>query len=227
MKYELIVFDLAGTTVKDNKDVHRVLQSAMSKHNIDISIEDANDVMGIPKPVAIRQLLSRRYKGEKPITNAWIDDIHHQFVREMISFYKHDASVGERDGVTETFRNLKAQGIKVAVDTGFDRQITQPLLARLGWITNKLIDFSVTSDEVPNGRPYPDMIFEAMKHTGVKDVKKVVKVGDTVSDILEGNAAGCGLVVGVTSGSFTYSQLQDEKPDYLIHEVSEVLDLLR
>ena len=32
MSLELIVFDLAGTTVKDNHDVHRALQNALAKY---------------------------------------------------------------------------------------------------------------------------------------------------------------------------------------------------
>ena len=40
------------------------------------------------------------------------------------------------------------------------------------------------------GRPYPYMIFENMKKLEIDSVKKVVKVGDTISDILEGKNAG-------------------------------------
>ena len=44
MNPELIVFDLAGTTVKDNHDVHRALQNALAKYGALISLEDANTV---------------------------------------------------------------------------------------------------------------------------------------------------------------------------------------
>jgi phosphoglycolate phosphatase-like HAD superfamily hydrolase len=133
MGIELVVFDLAGTTVKDNKDVHRILQQALAKHGVAISIADANAVMGIPKPVAIRGLLEKRYQGNRRISEDWINEIHKVFVDEMIAFYKTDPSVGEKAGVYNTFRKLKQNKLKVVVDTGFDRQITDPLLERLGW----------------------------------------------------------------------------------------------
>ncbi len=76
------------------------------------------------------------------------------------------------------------------------------LLGRLGW-DGCVIDASVTSDEVPQGRPHPDLILEAMKRTGVEDVASVMKVGDTPSDLLEGTAAGCGMVVGVVPAAPT------------------------
>src|SRR5690606_37265031 len=59
MMIDLVVFDLAGTTVHDNKDVQRVLQNTMAKFDIYITPEEADNVMGIPKPVAIRQLLEK------------------------------------------------------------------------------------------------------------------------------------------------------------------------
>jgi phosphoglycolate phosphatase-like HAD superfamily hydrolase len=60
MSIRLVVFDLAGTTVRDSDNVHYFLQEALRKEGIAISRQDANAVMGIAKPVAIRQLLEAR-----------------------------------------------------------------------------------------------------------------------------------------------------------------------
>jgi len=226
MAIELVVFDLAGTTVKDNQDVHRVLWHALSRQGVEISMDDANAVMGIPKPVAIRLLLEKRYKGNRPITFDWINEIHNAFVREMIEFYKTDPSVGEKPGVYNTFKKLKQSKLKVVVDTGFDRQITDPLIERLGWKHEGLIDGSVTSDEVMRGRPFPDLIFKAMELTNVMDARNVAKVGDTVSDLQEGDAAGCGWIIGVTTGAFSREVLQKEKHTHLIENIEEVLEIL-
>jgi phosphonatase-like hydrolase len=121
---------------------------------------------------------------------------------------------------------LKAAGIKVFVDTGFDRPIVDALLQRMAWEKNKLIDGSVTSDEVAHGRPHPDLIFRAMELAGVSDVKRVAKVGDTASDLGEGNAAGCGLVIGITTGAFTREQLLLTPHTHLISQIPEVLGII-
>jgi phosphonatase-like hydrolase len=226
MNVKLVVFDLAGTTVRDDRNVHKVLQKALNGHGVAVSLEDCNDVMGLPKPIAIRDLLERRYEGSRPVSAAWIDEIHQRFVKEMIAFYKTDPSVSEKEGVSDTFRRLKTNNIKVVVDTGFDRQITNPLLERLGWKTDALIDGSVTSDEVQRGRPYPDLIFRAMELMDINDAREVVKVGDTISDMQEGQAAGCGMVVGVTTGAFSREALQLAKPTHLIEQLPELLDIL-
>jgi phosphonatase-like hydrolase len=226
MGIELVVFDLAGTTVHDDQFVHRVLQIAFEKQGITISLHDANEVMGIPKPVAIRALLRKRYTGSRKIDDAWIDAIHHDFVSLMVDFYKHDVAVRERDGVSTVFRKLKERKLKIAVDTGFDRRITAPLLERMGWLKRNLIDVSVTSDEVPRGRPHPDLIFRAMELTNVLQVDRVAKVGDTASDLQEGTAAGCKYVIGITTGAFSKAALQREMHTHLIDDIKEVLGIL-
>jgi phosphonatase-like hydrolase len=226
MKIELVVFDLAGTTVEDNRDVQRILKNVLANFEVDISIEDANAVMGIPKPVAIEKLLRKKYYGNNGVITEWIKEIHGMFISEMTHFYRTDLSVTEKEGVSETFRTLKENNIKVIVDTGFDRVITDTLLKRMGWVESGLIDGSVTSDEVQRGRPFPDMIFKAMELTGVRDISKVGKVGDTTSDLQEGNAAGCALVVGVTTGAFSKGELEKEEHTHLIEQLPEMLNIL-
>jgi phosphonatase-like hydrolase len=221
---DLVVFDLAGTTVKENFDVQRMLKNSFAKLGLTISIEQASQVMGIPKPIAIKRLLeTMRYD---PISEYLIQFIHRDFVENMILFYETDSTVVENEGVTETFKTLKKHGIKIIVDTGFDRPIVDPLLERMGWEKNRLIDGSVTSDEVAHGRPHPDLIFRAMEMTGLSDVRHVAKVGDTAADLEEGNSAGCGWVIGITSGAFTREQLQMTKHSHLIARIPEILNIL-
>ena len=216
---ELIVFDLAGTTVKDNRDVQRVLQQTLRDFQIFITLEEADAVMGIPKPVAIRLLLSKQGKPSPP---SLVAEIHESFVKQMKHFYESDPSVTECLGVSEMFSKLKKAGVKVVVDTGFDRQVTDVLIQRMGWADKGLIDESVTSDEVENGRPHPDMIWRAMHLTGLRDAKKVAKVGDTMSDLQEGHAAGCRWVIGVTTGAFSKQSLMSGNPTHLVEEVNEI-----
>ena len=183
--------------------------------------------MGLPKPVAIRILINTSEMVHRPITEDLVREIHHDFQEEMIHFYLDDPSVTERDGVSETFEKLKEKKLKVAIDTGFDRQITNSILQRMGWLENNLIDASVSSDEVTRGRPYPDLIFKAMELTRVKDSRCVAKVGDTSADLMEGTSAGCGWVIGITTGAYKRSELQKEKHTHLIENVHEVLEIFR
>lgn len=218
---QLIVFDLAGTTVDGADKVPHFLQKALADYNVTIPFADANELMGLPKPVAIRQLLER-YASPALITEELIDQIHQRFVEDMTEYYQNSPEVKEKEGASETFALLRKHNVKVVVDTGFDRQITDAILERLLWRANDLIDNSVTSDEVENGRPFPDMIFKAMELTSVQDSKQVAKVGDTASDMQQGDSAGCGWVIGVTTGAYTAEELEQEPHTHLIHTLADL-----
>ena len=72
-----------------------------------------------------------------------------------IDFYRGDPSVHEVPGATRVFEALKRSGIRVALDTGFNRSITQVILDRLGWSESPLIDATICSDEVERGGRIP------------------------------------------------------------------------
>ena len=220
---ELVVFDMAGTTVNDDDSVNRCVRAALQDVGVSVTPEAVNLVMGIPKPLAIRQLLER---DERPDLLGQLNAIHDDFVRRMIAFYQTDPSVHEIAGASDTFRRLRAAGIKTALDTGFSRDIADVIIERLGWNDATLLNITVTSDEVPRGRPHADMIHKAMRELGVSDAKRVAKVGDTPSDLDEGAAAGCGMIVGVTQGSHTAEQLKPFQHTHLIGTVADLPQLL-
>jgi phosphonatase-like hydrolase len=220
---ELVIFDMAGTTVNDDDGVNRSVRAALAHAGITATRDAVNQVMGIPKPVALARLIE---SSQRPERLAELDAIHADFVARMIRFYQTDPSVYEIPGATDTFRRLKQGGIKVALDTGFSRDIVEVLLARLGWNNSRWIDATVTSDDVERGRPAPDMALRAMRELGVSDPKRVAKVGDTPADLEEGTSAGCGLVIGVTAGSHTADQLKPHPHTHLVHTIADVPGLL-
>ena len=221
---QLVVFDMAGTTIVHHGEVHHALRQALSAAGIAISYEEANAVMGQPKPTAIRRLLAKQGANAAMITEAAVTRIHQDFVQRMVDYYRTNREVQEKPEVSLTWRTLRRQGVRIALDTGFSRPIADAVIARLGW--NEMLDASVTSDEVARGRPHPDMIFRAMERTGVTDVKTVAKVGDTPSDMQQGTTAGCPWVVGVTSGAYEAKVLAREPHTHLIAQLPELLPIL-
>jgi phosphonatase-like hydrolase len=224
MQIELVVFDMAGTTVSEGGAVYQSLRDTLADSGLAVPAADLHEVKGRDKYEALRILIERSDRSEQLLPE--LDAIHESFVERMIEFYRSDSSVGEMPGASETFRRLHHAGVKVALNTGFSREIAQTLIDRLSWERNELIDASVTSDEVEGGRPHPYMIRHLMLKLAVSDVVRVVKVGDTPADLLEGKNAGCGLVIGVTQGSSTREQLERFPHHHLIGSVAELPELL-
>ena len=224
MKIELVVFDMAGTTISEGGAVYRCLRTTLAARGLEVPEAGVHEVKGMDKYEALRILIERSSMRAELLPEH--DAIHADFVERMIDFYRSDPAVGEIPGASETFRRLHQAGIKTALNTGFSRDIAQTLIDRLNWERSGLIDASVTSDEVERGRPQPDMIRHLMLALGVTDARRVAKVGDTAADLLEGKNAGCGLVVGVTKGSSSREQLERLPHDHLIGSVAELPELL-
>jgi phosphonatase-like hydrolase len=224
MGIELAVFDMAGTTVNDEDGVNRCVRAALAAAGISASAGAVNAVMGIPKPEALAILIEQSGRGNELAGR--LGAIHRDFVARSIDFYTHDPSVHEVAGARAVFDTLRQAGIRVALNTGFDRAITRVILDRLGWSGGGAIDASICSDEVARGRPHPDMIIKLMEKFGVTDPQRVAKIGDTPADLEEGSRAGCGLIVGVTQGTHTREQLQTHPHTHLIATVAEFPALL-
>jgi phosphonatase-like hydrolase len=220
---ELVIFDIAGTTIKDDQFVKKVLATTVRPYVANLDTHLLDHVMGWPKPKALKYLIEKSL--HKVIDTSFVEDLNKAFVNQMISFFQDGNNLQEIPGTEETFKILKSHGIKIALDTGFSRPIADVIIKKLGW-DNGVLDATVASDEVHHGRPAPDMIYHLMDQLNIIDPKNIAKVGDTESDIRQGQNAGCGIVVGVTSGSCTRIELQRYKADFVVDSVRELPDIL-
>jgi phosphonatase-like hydrolase len=225
MGFELVVFDMAGTTVKDQGNVNDAFRAAFAESGIIVSAEDVDTVMGYRKIEAI-EIILKKYLEKMEYDAARIGLIHDSFTDKMVAFYENDIELEPLPYVLEVFEIIKKKGMKIALNTGFTRVITDTILKRLGWNNHILVDKVVCSDEVQEGRPHAFMIHAIMKDLGISESSKVVKVGDTSVDMLEGQFAGCGLIVGVTTGAYSRKELLEYQPDYIIDSLQELPALI-
>jgi phosphonatase-like hydrolase len=216
---DLVVFDIAGTTVRDVDFVGIAVQKAFLDHGLSLSIAEINPIMGLPKPIAIRQLLTEFGSSLDP------DAIHDRFVEHMLEFYRTSDEVAPIEGAEGVFAELRSHGIKVGLDTGFSANITDAILARLGW-KEGVLDGWVSSDQVERGRPFPDMVLHHMEAFGITDPTRVAKVGDAPVDLQEGTAANCRFVVGVLSGVNTREGLEPYPHTHLLNSIRDLPPIL-
>ena len=215
MAIELVVFDIAGTTVTDKGNINDFFRKAFSNEGIAVDAAEVDEVMGYRKREAIQIMVDRYMPGLENIDEI-VDNIHEDFTRNMVAFYETCEGLSPLPFAEKVFLELQNNKINVALNTGFTRVITEPILKRLGWDTASFIDAVICSDEVPEGRPHPYMIQQLMEKLAIKYAENVAKVGDTKVDIEEGQNAGCGMVVAVTTGAYTKEQLIRYKPDHII-----------
>jgi phosphonatase-like hydrolase len=209
----LVIFDIAGTTVEDRGQVPAALTAALAANHIAITPDDITRVRGASKRQAIAALLppSERHRAE---------GIYEQFRHELASRYASDG-VHSVPGALDAVRHVRARGGKVALTTGFDRDLATLLLSAIGW-TRNTVDVLVCGDDVVNGRPAPDLILLAMKMTAVLDPTRVANVGDTTLDLESAARAGVRWNIGVLSGAHRRQALEQAPHTRIIQSVADL-----
>jgi phosphonatase-like hydrolase len=167
--------------------------------------------------------LWREQIGEQPALASRIDHSYTVFCKILERHFETER-VEPTAGCLATLAWLHRWGVPVCLTTGFYRRVTNIILRRLDWTVGSkgTVQYSVTSDEVPQGRPAPDMILRCMELAGVRDPRRVVNVGDTPSDLASGRNAGCGWSLAVTNGTYTKEQLSAYPNDGLLASLADL-----
>jgi phosphoglycolate phosphatase-like HAD superfamily hydrolase len=140
MSIKLVVFDIAGTTVKDDHHVSKAFQADLMKHNYEVPLSMINPLMGYEKNQAITRMLELHESDSSKIGSTLVNEIHREFVDQMIDFYKLAPGIEPLPHVEETFAALHEAGIRVGINTGFSRDIADTIVERLQWQEKGLID---------------------------------------------------------------------------------------
>ena len=232
-KWEAVIFDWAGTTVDYGCFAPVQAFVEVFRHfGIEPTMEEVREPMGMLKRDHIRAML------EMPrIRNLWkekygvfpeneeTDKLYNLFATKLMGILDQFAEV--KPYVLDVVKDLRTEGIKIGSTTGYTdamMRIVVPKAKENGYEP----DAWFSPDSVGNaGRPYPYMIFKNMEALKIRNVGRVMKVGDTVSDIKEGKNAGV-FTVGVVEGSsemgltkIEYEKLNSNEKEEKIHDTTK------
>jgi phosphonoacetaldehyde hydrolase len=201
-----VILDWAGTTV-DHGSLAPVaaLQRVFAENGVGITTAEARKDMGVLKKDQIRFILSGdRVKWEwtrvhgMPPKEENVERLFHDFLPKQAEIL---AAFSEPiDGVPETVAAWKAAGVRIGSTTGYTRallDIVSAAAAPLGYAP----DMSVAADEAGGGRPAPFMCYRNAIALGVYPLWACVKIGDTPSDIAEGQNAGMWTIAITRTGN--------------------------
>ena len=192
-----LVLDWSGTTADEYVIAPAVVfVDVFKKFNVEISMTEAREPMGLRKDLHILELTKLpkirerwnkahgRYPDQGDVDRMFADFVPMQLdcLRKYTTLLPHVADV------TQKFQKA---GIKIGSSTGFVRSMVDILeedAKKQGYTP----DASVAGDEVVNGaRPKPFMVYRNLDLMNVHPIQSVVKVDDTVSGIGEALEAGC------------------------------------
>lgn len=190
-----VIFDISGTVLDyGSRGPVVAFVELFARHGVSVSEAEARAPMGAHKKDHIRAMLNdpsvaSRWAAAKgaPPADSDLDALYREFTPLQIEVLERHSGV--LPGVPEVVDGLRRRGIRIANTTGFDSAMMAGLIARAaeGGYTP---DLWVTPDLVGKGRPAPWMAFYAAHKLDVYPMSAFVKVGDTLADIAEAQAAG-------------------------------------
>lgn len=208
-----VILDWAGTVVDHGSLAPAgVFVELFARHGVAVPVQTVQLYMGTHKRDHLRQLCARpeiRAAWEsaqgRALDEATEEALYAEAVPAQLACLPRFATPIE--GALEAVAALRARGIRIGSTTGYTRvmlDVLAPVAARLGYVP----DCAVAADEVPRGRPAPDLNLAAARALGVEDPAAILAVGDTVADMRAARAAGfwavglsrTGALLGRTAG---------------------------
>jgi len=217
----LVCLDMAGTTVHDGGVVVDAFRSALTDVGLDAgtaghdrAVQYALKTMGQSKIAVFTAL----FDGDRVRAVAANAAFERAYARTV------DGGVRPVDGAVDSLEALRASGRKVALTTGFSPETRDAVLDALGW--RALVDLALSPSDAGRGRPFPDMVLQAVLRTETDDVRQVAVVGDTVADLLTGSRAGASVVAGVRTGTHGDAEFATVPHTHVLDSVADVPALL-
>lgn len=220
---EAVIFDWAGTTVDYGCIAPlEAMRQAFLQREVIVSLEEIRKPMGMAKREHIKTVLAAHKHNEEDIKA-----IYANFEKNiLLNLHQFSDLI---PGILPVQAYLREQSIKIGTTTGYTREMID-IVAGCARKKGYTPDCIVTPDQVTRGRPYPYMLQQNLWQLDIQDVRKVIKVGDTVVDIQEGLHAGCwsiGVVKGSSMLGFRENEIAATNVEELKERTNQITDEMR
>ena len=205
-RIEAVIFDWAGTTVDHGSLAPvRAILRLFERHAIQVTDAQARADMGIYKKDHIRSLLNmptvasqwRAGTGADPV-EADVEHLFEEFLPLQTHVLReHSTLIADTANVVG---DLRSRGLRIGATTGYTRPMLD-ILETSAQAQGYRPDLSYCPDDVGAGRPLPRMCLRLALDFEVSAVDRVVKIGDTPSDIHEARNAGLWAVGVAATGN--------------------------
>jgi phosphonoacetaldehyde hydrolase len=189
------IFDWAGTTIDYGCCAPAgTFQDLFRRNGIEATIAQAREPMGMHKRDHIATMLAmpeiaRQWEAEhgSPHTDEDVIRLFEAFIPLQLKALPNFLDI--IPGIVNTVDTMRARGMKIGATTGYNEEmmgLCQEAATKEGYVP----DVSIAVTQVPAGRPAPWMAVKAAMELQVFPWESIVKIGDTVTDVLEGLNAG-------------------------------------
>lgn len=179
MKYELVIFDLDGTTLNTIGDLTDGVNAALRAFGMPERTErEIRSFVGN----GIRKMVERALP--EPVSDERLDEVCALF-RKQYAEHCMDRTV-PYEGIVALLRDLKQKGVRVAIVSNKDEKLTAMLCDRL---LEGLPDPVVGSGGPYPRKPDPAGTLSVLEKTGVPK-ERAIYIGDSIVDVRTARNAG-------------------------------------
>ncbi len=205
-----IAFDLDGTLIDSAETLTIAWSSTFKEIGLNV------------KPSEIR-----KYVGLSPakIASAFASNLSNEDVEKLKSirkkyFIENIWRIKVFPEAFPTILKLKELKIKASIATSMGKDMIDEIVKHFK--IDELVCCWVSSEEVSNPKPEPDVFLKAFEKMNLTP-EECMSVGDREYDIIAGKKAGSITALVVRD---EFSRSNSVKPDYIIHDLSELLAIV-
>jgi HAD superfamily hydrolase (TIGR01509 family) len=206
---EAVVFDLDGVLIDSEHVWDEVRQRLAAERGGRWHAQASRDMMGMSSPEWSRYMHEVIGLSDSP------EEINAEVVRRMEAVYREDVPL--LPGAVEAVERLAA-GRPLGLASSSNRELIDLVLETSG--LGRYFKAVVSSEEVPRGKPAPDVFLEAARRLGV-DPTRCAAVEDSENGI--GSARATGMrVIAIPNPQYPPAENALAAADVVVHSLAEL-----
>ena len=209
---DVVIFDFDGVLVDTGLDIANAMNFVLREFGLaELPPQVIIGFIGRGAGALVRDSLGEEHAG-------LLEQALPMFLERYSRYYLVDTCL--YPGVREVLHSLHQAGLTLAIATQKPEPITHSILA--GLAIDSYISIVVGPESITHRKPHPESILHIIQHAQA-DPRRALMVGDMVTDIQAGKAAGA-LTCAVTYGLGERAALEAAEPDFMIAEIIDLLD---
>jgi phosphoglycolate phosphatase len=213
-RYKYILFDLDGTLTDPKVGITKSVQYALSKYDIKVErLEDLETFIGPPLKESFKEYYS--FTEDK--------------ARQAIEYYREyfsERGIYENEVYTDIpllLDELKKQSKILVVATSKPTIFAEKILKHFNLA--HYFDLIVGSNLDGTRTAKAEVIQYILSELGIKDLNKVVMIGDRKHDVIGGKECNID-TIAVAYGYGSKEELREAEPTYIIDSEKDILDII-
>jgi HAD superfamily hydrolase (TIGR01509 family) len=210
-----VIFDLDGVLADSEPWWNQIDAKLLAEHGVSYRGEYHRNVLGVSYRLAVEF-----YKNAFHMS-ASVEELMRRRGEIATEFFAN--RVGLFPSAKMTVEQLREMKLHLAVATSSVSASARPFLDRIG--IRSFFDVILTGDEVPRGKPHPDIYLRAAEKLGI-DPKACLVIEDAVSGVAAAKAANM-RVAAIPDRRFVDPREYEREADYILGSLSEIPVLIR